>query len=121
MNIQKCVDCQGDMEMGCLLDHSYTTILSQRYAKINIADTNHYGKSTFRQADFRDLRKVITYRCLKCNKLYHYAEDSVEIPNLKKWVGSRTRVVLLLTLSSIVLYAAVIFFLNRAGGNTAIP
>jgi len=31
--MDKCSDCGGELEQGCLIDHTYGGILVQRYAK----------------------------------------------------------------------------------------
>lgn len=82
MQLKKCPDCNGELESGCIIDHTYGSVLIQRYVKAEVPKNN---KSVFwiRETDFSDVRRVITYRCVSCNRLFNYAQDFLSVSNEK--------------------------------------
>ncbi len=49
----------------------------QRYGKAEVPRTSSPFFISFTETNFTDVRRVIVYRCLSCNRLYHYAQDVV--------------------------------------------
>lgn len=93
--MDKCPDCRGDLENGCMMDSTYLANNVQRYAKgiIPIPETPH-KLLRLNEIDFNDIRKVIVYRCTKCNRLFSYAQEIVERPNLRVGVSYKNIMVL---------------------------
>ncbi len=85
--MDKCPDCNGELEKGCMIDHTYGAVIVQRYAKAEMPETPQKLVVGIHETDFNDIRRVITYRCTKCNKLFQYAQSFVTIPSL----GARNR------------------------------
>lgn len=83
--MKKCPDCGGDFENGVILDSTYGATLVQRYAKSgNVpSGTKNYIIGT-NEANFTDLRRVVAYRCLKCNRIFQYAQDSIVLKDLNR-------------------------------------
>ncbi len=85
--MNKCSDCQGDLEKGALIDTSYGTNLVQRFAKSdNIPSDPKFLIVGNNEANFTDIRRVIAYRCIKCNRIFQYAQETVVIKDLNKRV-----------------------------------
>lgn len=75
MTITKCPDCGGELEEGAIMDSTYGGILIERYAKTKMPQEQKFALVT--ESDFQDIRRVITYRCTKCNRLFPYAQDII--------------------------------------------
>lgn len=86
MEMKKCPDCKGDFERGCIVDVGYGAVMVQRYARSDVKDINAVVMGV-NEEKFYDLRKVITYRCTKCNRLFSYALNTVLVAD----VGRRTK------------------------------
>ena len=84
--MKKCPDCKGDFEKGCIVDAGYGAVTVQRYARSDVKDTKAVVMGV-NEEDFYDLRKVVTYRCTKCNRLFSYALNTVLVED----VGKRTK------------------------------
>lgn len=82
--MQTCPDCQGTLEKGCLLDHTYGSTIAQRYAKTEVSNATNQTIMGMAESEFKDIRRVIAYRCTKCNRIFQYAQDSIIIPNLSQ-------------------------------------
>lgn len=80
--IDKCPDCKGTLEKGCVIDHTYGSALVQRYAKAEVPTTPLKLMMGMHETDFNDVRRVTTYRCTQCNRLFQYAQSFVIVPNL---------------------------------------
>ncbi len=77
MAIKTCPDCKGELEQGTILDYTHSSILGERYAKV---DKIPVGKKMFMwltETDYKDIRRVISYRCVDCNRLFPYAQDEI--------------------------------------------
>lgn len=74
--LTKCPDCGGDLEEGANMDSTSGGIGIQRYAKATIP-RDVKVKLSLIETDFEDIRRVISYRCTKCNRIYSYAQDIV--------------------------------------------
>lgn len=80
--MNKCPDCQGDLEKGVLLDQTYGAVTAQRYAKAEIADKKDSKVMGVFESNFSDIRRVVALRCLKCNRVFLYAQNTITISNL---------------------------------------
>jgi hypothetical protein len=80
--MNKCPDCQGDLEKGVLLDQSYGQITAQRYAKAEIADSKDPKMMGVFESNFSDIRRIVALRCLKCNRVFLYAQNTITVSNL---------------------------------------
>jgi hypothetical protein len=58
-----CPKCDGEMECGIILDHSYTELRSQQWKK----------GLPIHEERFRDLFDVRTFKCSSCGYLESYA------------------------------------------------
>ncbi len=103
--MKNCPDCGGDFENGVMLDTTYGAVIIQRYAKSNnIPDDSRNFKLAVTESNFEDLRRVVAYRCMKCNRIFQYAQDAVVMQSLTK----RTRrMYLVVVIVLIVIFAAV--------------
>jgi len=75
MIITKCPDCNGELEKGAIMDYTYGGIAVERYAKTEVPRKQKFALLS--EGNFQDIRRVITYRCTKCNRLFSYAQDIV--------------------------------------------
>ena len=91
--MNKCPDCQGDLEKGVILDQTYGAVTAQRYARAEIADGNQKLFGVV-EDKFSDIRRVVALRCLKCNRVFLYAQNTVLIPNLNTKVKTRILVII---------------------------
>jgi len=111
--MDKCPDCNGELEKGCLLDHTYGLALVQRFAKAEIPVGNQKIIWGTREIDFTNVRRVITYRCTKCNRLFNYAQDSLaasnESLNSYRKLQKNTWVIALVVLSIFVITMGIVF------------
>lgn len=82
MQITKCPDCEGEFEKGVIMDHVYGGIAVQRYARSDVPDTGFQLKLSQAENPFYDVRKVMTYRCTKCNRLFSYALPTVTVKDV---------------------------------------
>lgn len=73
MTAKKCRSCGGELESGFPLDFAYASLIVGRYAK-GVAPK---GKKMIglRESKFEEMRKIIAYRCTKCNLLEYYADE----------------------------------------------
>lgn len=106
--MNKCSDCGGELEKGVLLDQMPGFTAIQRYAQIDTlpTDTNVVWKGV-REANFKNARRVLAFRCIKCNKLHTYAQDTVFTEKKVKYLQVRVLAILLIGILAIV---AVIFW-----------
>lgn len=79
--ITKCPDCGGELENGCMMDSTYGGVFVQRYAKSEIPKTSKIPMR-LSEADFYDIRRVVSHRCTKCNRIFSYAQDIIIEKNL---------------------------------------
>lgn len=84
MKINKCPDCQGELEQGCLIDQGAGVITVQKFARAETQDIKDKIAFDLSELKLFDLRKTEAYRCKKCNRIYQYALDKIEIPDLSK-------------------------------------
>lgn len=103
--MDKCPDCKGELEKGCMIDHGYGVVITQRYAKADISEGPE--KLFIYETDFNDVRRVITYRCTKCNRLFQYAQNFVIVPNL----GERNRNFMIISLGIAIVFVIFLFLL----------
>lgn len=86
--MKNCPDCKGELVMGSVVDATYGGVNAGLFAENDKADSKSI--SSFRN-NFRNLRKVIAYRCTSCNRIFHYAGDDVIKKDLKAsawiWIG----------------------------------
>src|SRR4051812_36624542 len=81
--MKKCPDCNGELEQGAMLDFSHGAILAERYAKAVLPeDKNSFNGMKVVETDFTDLRRVQALRCIKCNRIFLYAQDIVLNKNI---------------------------------------
>jgi hypothetical protein len=73
--ISKCPDCGGALEEGAILDYTYGGVAVQRHAKAVVPKKEPFALGP--ETSFHDIRRVVSYRCVKCNRLYPYAQDFV--------------------------------------------
>lgn len=78
----KCPDCGGEFEEGCILDHTYGAVAIQRYARSDMPDVGNKLVMGINEGKYYDVRKVVTYRCKKCNRLFPYALDTVLVTDV---------------------------------------
>ena len=105
-----CPDCKGELEKGCILDHAYGGVGAQRYAKANLPESSPSMTLKFFEADFNDIRRVITYRCKKCNRLFQYAQNLVLMSSAAK---NRNKFLLIYFGIVIIIVASVFYFSFR--------
>ncbi|MCR4329836.1 MAG: hypothetical protein NUV65_04815 [Candidatus Roizmanbacteria bacterium] len=80
----QCPDCKGLLEEGAILDFTYGSVMVERYAKTQIPTNKKgiQGMKWVHEGQFNDLRRVISKRCMSCNRIFHYAQDEILIQNL---------------------------------------
>jgi DNA-directed RNA polymerase subunit RPC12/RpoP len=115
MQFKKCPDCSAELEAGYIIDHTYGSTLVQRYVK---AEAPKVNKSVIwlRETEFSDIRRVITYRCVNCNRLFSYAQDFLSASNEKiSSTYSTSSVIIKISLVlglGLILYICGLLFLN---------
>ena len=106
--MNKCSDCGGELEKGVLLDHTLGFVAIQRYAQSdNIPTDTNIPLSGRIEANFKNIRRVLAFRCMKCNKINTYAQDIVFTEKKVKYLQLRVLAILLIGILAI---AAVIFW-----------
>jgi len=75
MTLTKCPDCGGELEEGAIMDFTYGGVGVERYGKTTVPTEQKLALVT--EANFQDIRRVISYRCVKCNRLFSYTQDIV--------------------------------------------
>lgn len=109
--MNKCPDCGGEFENGVMLDTTYGSTLVQRYAK---SDNVPSGTKNYiignNEANFTDLRRVLAYRCIKCNRIFQYAQDSIVLKDLNK----RVRRLYIFLVAGLVIVFTVIIILGSS-------
>ena len=80
----KCPDCGGELENGLILDHTYGAVFTSRYAKGEVPTNKSQNVIFIHENDYKDVRRVMTKRCTKCNRLFSYAQDFVLMSDPKK-------------------------------------
>jgi len=80
--MDKCKDCGGQIEKGAMLDYTYGGVLAQRYSKTdNLPQGKNKAFMGMREADFQDIRRINAFRCIKCNRVYLYAQEIIAAKN----------------------------------------
>lgn len=112
MHIKKCPDCGGSLEAGAIIDHTYGSLLVQRYARTNVPDVK--AKLTFStfEEQFNDARKVVNYRCIKCNRLFPYAQEVIQMENVNNSGTKRAVIAMSLALGLGICFYILITFLD---------
>ncbi len=85
--IKKCSDCGGELEEGAMMDFTYGAVGIQRHAKTQMPQDGQKFQFGMHEASFEDIRRVVAFRCVKCNRIYHYAQDFVLMKSL--WAGQK--------------------------------
>lgn len=106
--MNKCSDCQGDLEKGALLDFTNYATIAQRFAKSDNIPTNTSSVGV-NEANFKDIRRVIAYRCVKCNRIFQYAQDIIITDDLNKQYKKQSLAMILLTPGIIILILLIVF------------
>lgn len=105
MEINRCPDCKGELEKGCLIDHTYGGVAVQRYARSEIPDTPNKAVIIIgvTEENFYDVRKTIAYRCTKCNRLFLYALNTITVPNVSKRIKKFLLIITVCTIIFIII------------------
>lgn len=110
--MQKCPDCSGELETGAIVDYNPGGAIPARYGRIELSRQTGGGVFDLikESVDFKDVRRVIAYRCQKCNRIFQYAQDVVVISDLQKQSNELGLKVLILTLvlSAVIIGIAVL-------------
>lgn len=64
------------------MDFTYGAITIEKYAKTKVPEGQKFIGMT--ESNFQDIRRVVTFRCIKCNRLFPYAQNTVLGPNIWK-------------------------------------
>jgi len=109
----KCPDCGGELENGALLDGNDQGALIQRYAKVDSLPADFPKKVIMSpvETNFKDVRRVLAYRCTKCNKIQIYAQE-VFVPG--NYFSSKNTVFGMIVL--IVFFTILLSFIGLAVG-----
>jgi len=108
MTLTKCPDCGGEFEEGAIMDFTYGGVGVERYGKTIVPREQKFRMAA--EANFENIRRVVTYRCISCNRLYPYAQDIIQGKNV--WHASRknylyTVIFLIIIFAFIFLFAEV--------------
>ncbi len=72
--MKNCPDCKGELVKGSVIDFTYGGSNASMFAENDNAESKHI--SSIRN-NFRNLRKIIAYRCVSCNRIFQYAGTEV--------------------------------------------
>jgi len=98
--MHKCPDCHSDLEKGYVMDHTHGAILVQRYAKGEIPTAPQKMVMGLYESTPSDVRRIYTYRCTGCNRLFNYAQDFLAVSNDR--INNTNKIILLIIALTIV-------------------
>jgi DNA-directed RNA polymerase subunit RPC12/RpoP len=78
MTVQKCADCDSEMELGFLPDLSHGGVHQTKWHKGEAEDSRFLGRKTGVKVDQRELVPITAYRCSNCGLLKFYANAPAE-------------------------------------------
>lgn len=103
--MRSCPDCGGELESGSIMDHRGEGMaMVQQYAKSEVPTTPLAFFMGLSETDFTNVRRVVTYRCVGCNRLYSYAQDRVI---MSSYPGYGQRLILI-----VMIFVVVVIFLT---------
>lgn len=77
--MKNCPDCKGELVKGSVIDFTYGGSNTAMYAENDKAESKSI--SSYRN-NFKNLRKIIAYRCTSCNRIFQYAGTEVIRDNI---------------------------------------
>lgn len=106
--LKSCPDCHGELESGAIMDNTYGAVLVQMYGR-NSDEAKGYFPWVV-TAQFEDVRKVITYRCQSCNRLFSYANNDIVAKNAKAIMNRRIWLILLVLTIFSIIYVSFMYY-----------
>lgn len=96
--MDKCPDCHGELEKGVLLDQMYGGVTAQRYAKADVPDVPDRKVMMVFESKFTDIRRVVARRCINCNRIFLYAQNTITVTSLNRRLAKRIFIIVFILL-----------------------